>query len=130
MKKMALLLFILSTITFIDLPANSFSPTDEEEYLVTVQKMPILIGGYESLQKRIKYPEEARLRTVEGKVYILAYINENGECVEAKIVKGIGSGCDEESVRVVKTAKFIPGENNLKKVKSKLTLSIVFKLNF
>ena len=102
----------------------------EDEFLVTVQKMPILSGGYELLQKKLKYPENARNNSIEGKVYILAYISETGECKEAKIVKGIGYGCDEESIRVVKSSRFIPGENNGARVKSKLTLAIRFALNY
>ena len=127
----SILFFVL--ILFFLLPNKHFPihhHPDENEFLVTVQKMPVLIGGYELLQKRVKYPEAARTKAIEGKVYILAYILETGECVDAKIVRGIGYGCDEESIKAVLASKFIPGENNSVKVKSKLILAINFKLNY
>jgi protein TonB len=47
----------------------------------------------------IKYPEEARKKGVQGTVYITFVIEEDGSITDAKVLRGIGSGCDEEALR-------------------------------
>ena len=47
-----------------------------------------------------------------------------------KILKGIGTGCDDEAIRVVgKMPKWKPGMNGGKKVKVMFNLPINFKIN-
>ena len=54
--------------------------------------MPEPIGGLYAIQSKIKYPEEAKRNGVEGKVFIQAFIDETGNVVEAKVIKGVGHG--------------------------------------
>jgi len=49
--------------------------------------MPVLIGGCELLFMKVNFPEPAKLKAVEGKVYVSAFINENGECIDARILR-------------------------------------------
>jgi protein TonB len=100
----------------------------EEDYFVAVEKAPAPVGGLEAIIKRAVYPELAMKTRTEGKVYVLAYINESGDVDEVKVVKGIGGGCDEEAARAVKKSKFTPGQNNGANVKTKLAIAINFKL--
>ncbi len=65
---------------------------------------------------------------IEGKVYLLVYINESGGVDDVKVVKGIGGGCDEEAANVLKGHKFSSAEHNGAAVKSKLSLAIQYKL--
>ncbi len=44
--------------------------------------MPEPVGGLEALYKKISYPEIAKRTNVEGRVYLLAYINENGGVIK------------------------------------------------
>ncbi len=113
--------------------ANSYNtvtnPDNEgEKYLAFAEKMPAPIGGLEAIYKTIKYPEIAKKAGVEGKVYALAFINENGTVDQVQIIKGIGAGCDEEVIRAVSAAKFTPGMKEGKPVKVKLSIQIKFKL--
>jgi len=113
--------------------ANSYNtvinPDNEgEKYLAFAEKMPAPIGGLEAIYKTIKYPEIAKKAGVEGKVYALAFINENGTVDQVQIIKGIGAGCDEEVIRAVSAAKFTPGMKDGKPVKVKLSIQIKFKL--
>ena len=55
----------------------------------------------EYVYRAIKYPKEAREKGIEGNVYISYSIDENGYVKNAKIMKGIGGGCDEEVLRIV-----------------------------
>lgn len=100
----------------------------EEEYFIAVEKAPAPIGGLEAIMKRASYPELAMKTRTEGKVYVLAYINESGDVDEVKVVKGIGGGCDEEAARAVKRSKFSPGQDKGANVKTKLAIAINFKL--
>jgi len=100
----------------------------EDDYIIGVEKMPSPVGGIESIMKKIAYPSAAQKNKVEGKVYLLVYVNENGGVDDVKLVKGIGSGCEEEAIEVIKKTKFNPGVNKGINVKTKLSLSIPFKL--
>lgn len=100
----------------------------EEEYFIAVEKAPTPIGGLEAIMRKATYPELAMKTRTEGKVYVLAYINESGEVDDVKVVKGIGGGCDEEAARAVKRSKFNPGQDKGVSVKTKLAIAINFKL--
>lgn len=107
---------------------KAIKPINEGIYFVAVQKMPELIGGLYSIQKNIIYPEIAKRAGIEGKVYVLAFIDEQGDVVNARIIKGIGAGCDEAALQAVKLVKFKPGQQEGKPVKTQVSIPIVFKL--
>jgi protein TonB len=102
---------------------------DEDQYFVAVEEDPVPIGGLESILSRLQYPEIAKRAGVQGRVYVLAYINEKGEVVRAEVVKGIGAGCDEEAVKAVLGSKFKPGMQRGKPVKVKISIPIRFQLS-
>ncbi len=108
--------------------ANKLFPNDDE-YLIGAETMPMPVGGMESIIKKISSMGIIRSTNVQGKVYVLVYVNEQGEVDDVKLVKGIGGGCDDAAIEAIKRTKFSPGENGGKKVKVKMTLSIAFKLN-
>jgi TonB family protein len=101
---------------------------NEKDYSVMAEEMPELIGGLYSIQSKIIYPEIAKRAGIEGKVFVQAFIDENGNVVNARIIKGIGGGCDESALDAVKQAKFIPGKQKGKPIKVQVTIPIVFKL--
>lgn len=107
---------------------QELKPVNEGEYLVATEIMPELIGGFHSIQEKIKYPEIAKRAGIEGNVYVLALIDENGEVANARIIKGIGGGCDEAALNAVKAVKFIPGKKDGKPVKVQVSIPIAFKL--
>jgi protein TonB len=90
--------------------------------------MPAIIGGLESIQRNVVYPEIAIRAGVEGTVYVMVFVDENGNVERAEVVKGIGSGCDEAAVSAIMQAKFIPGKQNGKPVKVRVMIPIRFKL--
>ena len=98
------------------------------EVFVIVERMPILIGGIENLQKSIVYPEIARQASIEGRVYVQFIIDEHGNVHDPVVVRGIGGGCDEAAVTAVKKAHFKPGLQRGRPVKVRYTMPIVFKL--
>ncbi|MEQ8524948.1 M56 family metallopeptidase [Gracilimonas sp.] len=101
---------------------------DLGDYFVVVEKMPKLIGGMKALQAKTEYPEMARRAGIEGRVTVQFIVNEQGEVENAKVVRGIGGGADEEALRVVKETQFEPGVQRGKPVRVQYALSINFKL--
>ena len=97
-------------------------------YFVAVEEMPEPIGGIQSIQSKIVYPEIAKRAGVEGKVYILAFVNEKGDVTKAEVIKGLGAGLDEAALNAVKQTKFTPGKQRGTPVKVQVSIPIVFKL--
>lgn len=82
-------------------------------------KKPVFPGGHEALKKFIRdnmrYPKEAVKNRIEGTVSLKYTINHQGKVIEAKVIKGLGHGCDEEAIRLAKLLKFdVPKTRNLK----------------
>ena len=101
---------------------------DDEGVYLMCEKMPELVGGMEALQKKIRYPLQAKSLGVQGVVYVQSIINEKGKIIKPKVVKKLGAGCDEEAIRVLKKSKFKPGYDKGKPVKVRFTLPIFFRL--
>lgn len=109
-------------------PKEEKPVTEEPSFFVAVEEPPQPIGGLAAIQNKIVYPIAAKRQGIEGKVLIQAIIDENGNVAKAKIIKGIGSGCDEAALDAVKSSKFTPGKQRGKNVRVQITIPIVFKL--
>ncbi|MBI4417468.1 MAG: energy transducer TonB [Ignavibacteriales bacterium] len=107
-------------------PAADYDPS--EEYFVAVEEMPEPIGGLAAIQRNVVYPEIARRAGVQGRVYVLAFVNEQGDATRVEILRGIGAGCDEAAAKAVRNAKFIPGKQRGKPVKVRVSIPIRFEL--
>jgi periplasmic protein TonB len=101
---------------------------EEPQYFVAVEEMPEPIGGIQAIQSKIVYPEIAKRAGIEGKVYVLAFVDETGTVTKAEIIKGLGAGLDEAALKAVKETKFKPGKQRGKPVKVQVSIPIVFKL--
>jgi len=100
----------------------------EEEVFVVVEQMPMLIGGLQSILQSIEYPTIAEKAGIEGRVFVQFIVDKDGNVRDAEVKRGIGGGCDEEALRVVREAQFIPGKQRGKAVPVKMSLPITFKL--
>ncbi len=87
-----------------------------------------MIGGLAALQREIRYPEIARHDGIEGRVILQFIVDEQGRVNEPKVIRGIGSGCDKEALRVLQTVRYRPGMQRGKPVKVKMSLPVMFKL--
>ncbi|QHT69055.1 TonB family protein [Rhodocytophaga rosea] len=94
---------------------------------------PEYTGGwaefYDLVGKNLKFPSQARKAKVNGKVFVQFVINESGELEDIQILKGLGYGCDEEVIRVIKlsSGKWIPGKLNNKSAKARVSVPVQFK---
>lgn len=111
-----------------DLPPPPPEAEEEEDFFVVVEQMPDLKGGMPKLQSSVKYPEMARRAGIEGRVTVQFIVNEQGKVENAKVVRGIGGGCDEEALKAVQKAEFTPGMQRGRPVRVQYALSINFRL--
>lgn len=100
---------------------------------VTLTTPPSFPGGmanfYKFIAKSVKYPEQAFKNNVEGKVFLTYIIEKDGQLTDIKVVRAIGSGLDEEAVRVLKLSpKWTPGYHGKEPVRVKYNLPIGFTL--
>jgi protein TonB len=113
--------------------AQRIEPVDEEKLFERVEQMPQFQGGdaglFSYLGRNIKYPELAREVGIQGIVYITFEVDKEGNVKDAKVLRGIGGGCDEEALRVVKAMPpWEPGKQRGKAVRVQYTLPVKFRL--
>ena len=104
-----------------------------EEIVVFAEKMPEPMGGLSAFYKYVgdalKYPARARKMGIQGKVFVQFVIDKQGNFTEVQAIKGIGGGCDEEAVRVLKSAPaWHPGKQRGVPVQVRMVLPITFSL--
>lgn len=106
-----------------------------EQIFNIVEKYPEPVGGYaafyEFLNSNLRYPKDALRDKVEGKVFVQFVIEKDGTLTNFKVMKGIGSGCDEEAIRVLQTVpNWTPGKQRGNNVRVYRTIPIIFKLAY
>jgi TonB family protein len=108
-------------------------PPIETKIVCRDSPMPQFPGGQTALLKffsdNLVYPDSALAKKISGKVVIQFVINTDGGTTNLKVVRGIGSGCDEEAIRIASTMpNWIPAEENGQKFAVKYTIPVSFKL--
>jgi len=121
---------VIEDIVFEEAPEEEVA----DEIFDIVEDQPTPPGGmsafYKFVGKSMKYPNQARRMGIEGRVFVQFVVDKDGTLTEIKAVKGIGAGCDEEAVRVLKSApKWKPGKQRGRPVKVRMILPITFKLS-
>jgi len=106
---------------------------EEPEVFLIVEKMPSFPGGegelFKYLGKETKYPKMAMDAQISGTVYVGFVVNEKGNITKVELLRGIGGGCDEEALRVVKNMpRWSAGKQRGKPVRVQMRLPIKFIL--
>ena len=104
-----------------------------DKVLEKAEVMPEFPGGDQAMMdfvaKNVQYPQEAKDKEISGRVLVSFVIEKDGSITDVKVVKGIGGGCDEEAVRVVKAMpKWKPGKDKGKPVRVSYMMPFTFKL--
>jgi len=94
---------------------------------------PDTFVAYDTEPKIIKlfkpvYPEIARRAGIEGIVFLNIQIDEKGNVINAKVLKGLGAGCDEAAIAAAFQCKFKPAMQRDKPVKVWISYSVRFRL--
>src|SRR6185437_8917181 len=97
------------------------------------ETMPDVMPSFDNmaafLQRNLRYPALALDAGVSGKVIVNFIIDEEGKIEKTTILKGVGYGCDEEALRVIKLMlKWHPGIKNGKPTRATFNQAIVFRL--
>ena len=111
---------------------HEYAKPDSKIFTI-VENQPVPKGGmskyYEYVQSNLKYPSIAKQMGLEGKVFVQFVVDPNGKITNVQAVKGIGGGCDEEAVRVIKESPiWEPGTQRGTAVNVRMILPITFKL--
>lgn len=107
---------------------------EKEVPFVNVEQMPEYPGGQKEMMKfinaNLKYPVIASEMGVQGTVIVQFVVGRDGRIGSIKVVRGIGSGCDEEAIRVLqKMPAWNPGRQGGKPVLVFFTLPFRFVLS-
>ncbi len=90
-----------------------------------------LWGFMEVVYGNIRYPANARRKSIAGTVIIQVSIDESGNFLGSEVKEGIGYGCDEETLRVVNLASendFQPAIKDGKPISVRFDIPVKFKL--
>ncbi len=104
------------------------------KYLFTaIEVEPSFKGGVEKLYRflgqYIRYLDVARDNNIQGKIFLSFIIEKDGSLTNIKVIRGLGYGLDEETVRVFKRSpKWNPGLQYGVPVRMMYTFPIVFAL--
>jgi protein TonB len=104
-----------------------------QDILTSAEQMPEPVGGlktfYEYINANLQYPAEAKSKKVEGRVHVTFVVEPDGSLSNIQVTKGLGSGCDEEAIRLIKNCpKWTPGKQGGTPVRVQVTRPITFKL--
>jgi len=113
---------------------TTIAPLDPKEKVYDkVSEMPEFPGGEAALMKflakNVTYPAAAKQNNVAGKVYVQFIVDHSGIVRNAKVLKGLGSGCDEEVIRVINMMPvWTPGKQDGAAVNVNYVLPVSFAL--
>jgi TonB family C-terminal domain len=114
------------------IPIEIRTKNDKSPYIL-VDQMPEFPGGTEKMMeylgRMIRYPVAAQMKKVQGMVISSFIVDKDGVISDINVVRGIGGGCDDEAVRVIKSMPtWTPGKQGGQPVPVKFTLPIRFAL--
>ena len=94
---------------------------------------PIMVGGDVKAPVKVNapkpnYTELARKARITGIVIVQAVIDKQGNVVDAKVLKGLPMGLDQEALRAIRQWKFEPATLNGKPVDVYYNLTVNFTL--
>ncbi len=110
-------------------PDESVEQFRAEDYEVTAEKMPEIIGGIGAIQERIQYPETAKDDEVEGTVFLHVYVDTEGNAAHIEVAKGVRDDLDLAAIEAVEPVKFTPAMEDGEPVKVRVSIPIHFRLS-
>ncbi|MBB2149066.1 energy transducer TonB [Pedobacter gandavensis] len=117
-----------------DSGAGGTAEVDNQIYNASgVEVYPEFEGGMKGwakyLQRNLRYPDLALEKDVQGRVMVSFVVEKDGSISDVKLISGIGSGCDEEALRVIrKSPRWKPGKQNEQTVRVRYTIPLAFAL--
>ncbi|QOI98263.1 MAG: TonB family protein [Flammeovirgaceae bacterium] len=124
---------VIQELPVIETPKIEEPEEEADKIFLVVEQSASPTGGmaafYKYVSDNIRYPAQARRMGIEGKVFVEFVVDRDGTLTQFTVVKGIGAGCDEEAVRVLKNAPpWNPGKQRGKPVRQRMVIPIFFRL--
>ncbi|WP_160328140.1 energy transducer TonB [Solirubrum puertoriconensis] len=95
---------------------------------------PVYIGGWDAVFRtvgmNIRYPALALRTGIQGDVRVAFTVDADGKASDFRVAKGIGAGCDEESLRVISliTDGWFPAQAGGQPVASEIEVPVSFSI--
>ena len=117
---------------YIGLHKEAEADNSEKVYDV-VEQMPEFSSGhtalFEYLSKSIRYPEEARKNSIQGRVIVTFVVEKDGSVSNAHVVKSVDPLLDAEALRIINVMpQWTPGKQGGEPVRVKYTVPVTFRL--
>jgi len=99
-----------------------------------VDEYPEFNGGTKAwskyMERNLRYPYQAQEENVQGKVFVSFVVERDGSVTDVKVLKGLGFGCDEEAIKVIKKSPlWKPGKNKGVPVRVRYNMAINFTIS-
>ena len=134
----ALIRFLYVSAGLLFLTANGFAQRSEKldpTVYTIVEKQPqfpgdmVALGSY--MKANVNYPIEARQAGIKGKVFVSFIVEPDGNRTDNTVLKGLGYGCDEEAIRVIRNMPlWEPGSQSGHPIRVKYKLPILFGVDY
>ncbi|GEM_PF-5730950 len=113
--------------------ADSTYHSRGNDILLCVEEYPEFPGGQKALMNFINgnlhYPADAKKLGIQGKVFVTFVVEKEGTLTGLRVLRGIGGGCEEEAVRIVKKMpRWVPGKFKGERVRVQYNLPVKFTL--
>lgn len=130
-KWLVVVMFFVSPVVGFSQNTDELNETDE--VYTIVEYMPEMPGGkgaiHSYLRENLRYPEKARLKRIQGRVFINFTVTKDGTLRDIKVIRGVHKLLDNEALRVIREMPtWKPGMQRGKLVSVSYNLPINFVL--
>jgi TonB family protein len=131
-QNMNKMVFLIIFLLCFSLQLSVFGQSENDEFFVVVEEMPVFPGGDEALMsyiaKNIQFPESAKAENIDGVVYASFIVEKDGQVSNPEIFRGLHPDCDAEVLRVLSEMPvWSPGKQRGNPVRVKLVVPVRFK---
>ena len=114
---------------------TGFAQTTDMTVYTIVEQPPQFPAGFEAMKNylltNVHYPSEAKKAGVKNRVFVSFVVEIDGRLTNVTILKGLGYGCDEEAIRLVKAMpRWIPGGQSGMPLRVKYNLPVLFGMDY
>ncbi|WP_406826281.1 energy transducer TonB [Pedobacter sp. KACC 23697] len=107
---------------------------EDKEIYLGADEYPEFNGGAKAwskyMERNLRYPYQAQEDGIQGKVFVSFVVEKDGSITDVSVIKGIGFGCDEEAMKVIKKSPlWKPGKNKGIPVRVRYNMAINFQIS-
>ncbi|GAB4129507.1 MAG: hypothetical protein Fur0015_03440 [Ignavibacteriales bacterium] len=114
---------LISLLMLIILSCVSLIAQDNKQ-----EVFPEPVGGMQAIIKNLVYPKSAKDAGIQGKVFIKALVDENGNVAKTEVIKSLNPECDAAAISAIKKTKFTGGMIMGKPTQTEIVIPIYFRL--